>query len=54
MCEIMEKYMAESRAEGKIEGKIELIVELTKDGILTISNAAQRANMSEDEFKKLL
>ncbi len=23
MCEVMEKYMAESRAEGKTEGKLE-------------------------------
>jgi hypothetical protein len=36
--------------EGIAEGKLETLFELVKDGILTVSDAAQRANMSETVF----
>ena len=86
MCEIMEKYMAESwkeglargreegmakgreegmargreegmakgREEGMAKGKILQLVELVKDNMISITNAAMKAGMSEEEFKKLL
>jgi hypothetical protein len=50
MCDIMEKIAKEERMEGIAEGKLETLFELVKDGILTISDAAQRAKMSETVF----
>lgn len=46
MCEIMEKIAEEER----LEGKLELLFDLVKDGILTITEAAKRANMTEAIF----
>lgn len=54
MCEIMEKYMAESKLEGKLEGKLEQLLELVKEGLLKVADAARKANMSEEEFRSLL
>ena len=50
MCEILD----EVKEEGKNEGKIELLVDLVKTGVLSISKAAEMANMSEEELKKYL
>lgn len=46
MCEIMEKI----RSEGRSEGKLELLFDLVKDGIISIAEAAKRANMTEAVF----
>ena len=40
--------------EGKIEGKIEGYVELVRDGLLTVEEAAKRLGMKEEELKKYL
>ena len=48
MCEIMEKIAEEERAEGKLE----LLIDLVKDGIITIAEAARRINMTEDNFSE--
>lgn len=58
MCEIMEKLRDEAKDEGKIEGKIEgriegkleTLFDLVKDGLLSITEAAKRANMTESIF----
>jgi hypothetical protein len=50
MCEIMEKIAKEERMEGRNEGMIQTLVGLVRDGILTISEAAQRAGMPETIF----
>ena len=42
----------EFRAEGKIEGILSTLAGLVKDGILTLSEAAKRANMTNEEFGK--
>ena len=44
MCEIMEKIAEES--------KLELLIDLVKDGIITIAEAARRINMTEDLFSE--
>ena len=62
MCEALRKLMkndleierAEGKLEGKIEGKLSLLYELVKDNILSVKQAAQRANLSEAEFLKRL
>ena len=38
--------------EGRKEGILEILFTLVKDKILTISDAAQRAGMTADEFEK--
>ena len=45
---------AEGRAEGIAEGELRMLVTLVKDGIISISTAADKANLSEVEFKKLI
>ncbi len=65
MCEaikgIFERGRAEGRAEGKAEGKAEeraageerlvnVLAEFVKDGIVTVSEAAKRAQMTESDF----
>jgi len=45
------KVREEGRAEGKTEGMISTLASLVKDGILSITDAANRANMNVDEFK---
>ena len=42
MCKIMEKYL------------IQQIVELVKEGLLKVADAARKTNMSEEEFRALL
>ena len=39
---------AEGRAEGKIEGILSTLAGLVKDGILTLSEAAKRADMTNE------
>lgn len=46
MCEIMEKL----RDEAKNEGKLETLFDLVKDGMLSIAEAARRADMTESIF----
>ena len=67
MCEAIEEMMREreekGKAEGMVEGKakgiaegreegmIEILANLVKDGILTLKDAATRANMTESAFE---
>ena len=46
VCKVMEQYIAES--------KLEQLVELVKENLLSIANAALKAGMTEEEFKKLI
>jgi hypothetical protein len=50
MCEIMERIASEERKEGREEGMRQTLFGLVKDGILTVSEAAVRADMSEVSF----
>ena len=40
------------REEGKEEGRLETFVELVKDGLLSVKEAARRLNMTVPEFEK--
>ena len=61
-CKIVEDYAEkrgrEERAEGKIEGKVQgmqdTLIALVKEKLLAPAIAAQKANMSESEFMKLV
>ncbi len=47
---------AEGKAEGKVEGKAEgvldTLISLVKDDLLSVKEAAKRANMTESEFEE--
>lgn len=40
--------------KGRLEGKLEGYIDLIKDGLLSIQEAARRLNMKEEELKKYL
>jgi len=48
-----EEGRAEGRAEGAIKGKAEALLGLVHDGLLTMKEAAKRAGMTEEAFRKL-
>jgi len=50
----MEKGRREGIKEGKLEGAVTTLASLVKDGILSIEDAAKRANMSVEMFKKYI
>jgi len=52
MCEAIEGIRNDAIAEGVMEGVLKTLIELVKDGILTISDAATRANMTVSEFEE--
>lgn len=58
MREGMEKGIEEGRArgieEGIAKGVLSSLVSLVKDGLISVSEAAKRADMSEEGFKKYL
>ena len=41
------------REEGKAEGRWGILTELVRDGIITVKEAAKRAGMTEEVFRKL-
>ena len=58
VCAVMEKYekqareagLAEGRAEGRMEGTLNALSGLVRDGVISIAEAARRANMSLADF----
>lgn len=50
----IEKGRIEGIREGKLEGAVTTLASLVKDGILSIEDAAKRANMSVEVFKKYI
>ncbi|MEE5994653.1 MAG: hypothetical protein V3G42_15735, partial [Oscillospiraceae bacterium] len=51
LAETREESYEEGKADGREEGVILTLIGLVKDGILTIADAAKRANMSVSEFE---
>lgn len=55
MCKAIDDMMQDSREEGKAEGRTEGILfaltGLVRDGVLSIKDAAFRANMTESAFE---
>lgn len=49
-----EMYGREQYAEGKVEGMLCILVEMVKDKVLSVAEAAKRLGVSEAEFKKLV
>jgi hypothetical protein len=50
MCEIAQSLINQGRSDGLIEGAVTVLAELVREGRLTIAEAAQRADMSEETF----
>lgn len=51
MCEVLDRVEAKGREEGIKEGTVNILISLVKDGILSISDVAKRAGMSEERFR---
>ncbi len=58
MCELMEKYMKESKLEGKIEGKIEATIQslrlVNMDDSVIIKALMENCGLTKDEAKQKL
>lgn len=52
MCKAIEEMINDGREEGKLERKLETLAGLVQDGILSIQDAAIRANMTEHDFEE--
>ena len=48
------KWIKEGRREGRKEGVINTLLILVKDGIISVEDAAKRANISVGTFQKYL
>ena len=51
MSEIIEKIRNEGKVEGLLEGKLETLYSLVKQGLLSLTEGAIQANMSEESFQ---
>lgn len=51
---IAEEAKEEGREEGREEGKMEMLISLVKDGLISVSDAALKAGMDEQQFKKMM
>ena len=50
----IEEVRIEALLEGRLEGKFETIMELAKDGLLNVADAAKRLQISEAEVEAML
>ena len=44
----------EGRAEGEKEGELKILISLVKDGILSLDYAAQKANLTTEQFSEVM
>ena len=54
MCEVLDRVEARGIEKGRQEGTINTLISLVKDGILSLDEAAIRADMSSNDFKKYI
>ena len=54
MCKAIDDMMQDSRAEGRTEGILFTLTRLVRDGVLSIKDAAFRANMTESAFETVM
>ena len=58
MCGVLDRVEARGREEGIKEGikegTVNILISLVNDGILSIADAAKRADMSEESFRRYL
>ncbi len=53
MCKMMEDMRNNAQEAGEKIGMIKTLIALVKDGILSLAEAAKRADMTVDEFEKI-
>lgn len=57
MCKEIEEYgnvrESKGRQEGRQEGILETIISLVRDGLLSVSEAAKRTSLSDEEIRRL-
>ena len=49
-----EQGRVEGREQGRVEGTLKTLLDLVRDGLLKLEEAAPRANMSESAFMEQL
>ena len=54
MWKAIDDGIEEERNEGKSEPRLDVLVELVKEGMLSIKDASVKASMREDEFQKIV
>ena len=54
MCTFWDELRESGKNEGKIEGKTETMISLVRDGLLAVTEAAKRMQISESEFQTLM
>ena len=52
MCEVLDRAENRGIQKGIQQGIMETLVSLVRDGILTIEEAANRADMTPEDFQK--
>lgn len=54
MCQAIKDLMSDSREEGREEGMLLTLIDLVKDNLLSIEEAAKRMKMTVEDFQKEL
>ena len=54
MCKGIEELAAKREARGEARGVLLTLIQLVRDGLLDLSVAAERANMSKEAFEAAL
>ena len=52
MSKEMREILDSERAEGREEGMLSILIEMVKDKLLSVAEAAKRFGVSEKEFEK--
>lgn len=53
MCKEIEEYGKIRENQGRQEGILEAIISLVRDGLLSVSEAAKRTSLSDEEIRRL-
>ena len=54
MCNVSQGIKEKAFSQGISQGKLDTILELLRDGLISVSTAAQKLNVSEEEVRKML
>lgn len=54
MCKAVEEMLNESEARGEARGELRMLVKQVRKGRLTIEQAAEDANMSVEQFQRVM
>ena len=58
VCEAIDNMMKHSEAkghrDGEVAGRLATLVELVESGLISLSDAAEKANMTPEEFQKII